>query len=228
MIYAEDKSAHRLDVTEVKIAPLDLPGSLRSPSHPRGIVVFAHGSGSSRYSPRNVYVAEALRQAGFATLLFDLLTSAEEVDRANVFDIPLLSNRLAAAVEWTANAEQTRALPIGLFGASTGAAAALVAAASFGDRISAVVSRGGRPDLAADVLEQVSTPVLLIVGGNDIEVIRLNRAAFARLADPKELTIIPGATHLFSEPGALDAVVDAARDWFERYLGRVQASVRRR
>ena len=221
-----DHSFHRMGVTDVKIAPLDLEGSLRCPSHPLGIVVFAHGSGSSRHSFRNIHVGEALGQAGFATLLFDLLTPPEEADRANVFDIPLLASRLIAAAEWTASAEQTRGLPIGLFGASTGAAAALVAAARLGDKIAAVVSRGGRPDLAAAALEQVRTPTLLLVGGNDAEVIRLNKTAFARLAGPKELTIIPGATHLFPEPGALDAVVDAARDWFECYLGRAQGAVR--
>lgn len=197
--------------------PFDLPGSLRLPSHPRGVVVFAHGSGSSRLSPRNVHVAEALGQAGFATLLFDLLTKGEEEDRANVFDIPLLAKRLVAAVEWLAGTE-TSGLPIGLFGASTGAAAALVAAAVLGDTVAAVVSRGGRPDLAAAALEKVRIPTLLIVGGSDLEVLRLNRGALTLLAGPKELRVIPNATHLFSEPGALDAVIDAARYWFEHYL----------
>lgn len=208
-----------LPATEVTMPPLELTGSLRLPSRPRGIVVFAHGSGSSRLSPRNVHVAQALGRAGFATLLFDLLTRTEEADRANVFDIPLLADRLVAAVQWTVKTAQTAGLPIGLFGASTGAAAALVAAARLGDTISAVVSRGGRPDLAAEALDDVRAPTLLIVGGDDTEVLGLNEAAFARLAGPRELRIVPGATHLFPEPGALDAVVAAARAWFERHLG---------
>jgi putative phosphoribosyl transferase len=221
---AGGNSTRRPNVLDVDIAPLGLPGCLRLPTNPFGIVVFAHGSGSSRLSPRNVYVAEALGQAGLGTLLFDLLSPAEELNRANVFDIPLLSRRLTAAVEWTGEAAQTMGLPTGLFGASTGAAAALVAAARLGDQVAAVVSRGGRPDLAGSALEEVQAPTLLIVGGNDTEVIRLNQAAYARLGCPKELLIVPGATHLFSEPGALDAVVDAARDWFGRYLGREAAS----
>ncbi|MDH6234859.1 putative phosphoribosyl transferase [Mesorhizobium soli] len=212
------------DVTDVEIVPLHLPGCLRLPPNPFGIVVFAHGSGSSRLSPRNVYVAEALGRTGLGTLLFDLLSPDEELNRANVFNIPLLSRRLTAAVEWTGEAAQTMGLPMGLFGASTGAAAALVAAARLGDQVAAVVSRGGRPDLAGAALEEVRAPTLLIVGGNDTEVIRLNKAAFARLAGPSQLAIIPGATHLFSEPGALDAVVEAARDWFGRYMGREGAS----
>lgn len=225
---AEDKQSHRpLQVAEVNIPPLGLPGTLREPSNPHGIVVFAHGSGSSRHSPRNVYVAEALGRAGFATLLFDLLTTEEEMDRANVFDIPLLSTRLAAAVDWTAGFERTQGLPIGLFGSSTGAAAALVAAAELAGQVAAVVSRGGRPDLAGTALARVTAPTLLIVGGADVEVLRLNRAAYALLAGPKELTIVPGATHLFSEPGALDMVVDAAVSWFERYLDEAGATERR-
>jgi dienelactone hydrolase len=215
----EDSPDNRVGLTEVKIAPLGLEGSLRLPSHPSGIVIFAHGSGSSRYSPRNIHVAEALGQAGFATLLFDLLTPDEEVDRENVFDIPLLASRLLAAVEWASNAPRTRGLSIGLFGASTGAAAVLSAAARLGGAVAAVVSRGGRPDLAAEALEDVRAPTLLIVGGNDLEVLRLNRAALVRLAGPRELTIVPEATHLFSEPGALDAVVEAASAWFKRHLG---------
>jgi putative phosphoribosyl transferase len=213
----------RPDVLDVKIAPLDLVGCLRLPSNPFGIVVFAHGTGSSRLSPRNVYVAEALGRTGLGTLLFDLLSPDEELNRANVFDIPLLSRRLTAAVEWTGEAAQTMGLPIGLFGASTGAAAALVAAARLGDQVAAVVSRGGRPDLTGTALEEVRAPTLLVVGGDDTEVIRLNQPAYARLACPKELVIVPGATHLFSEPGALEAVVEAARDWFGHY-GREAAS----
>jgi len=215
-----DGNPIRPNVLDIKIAPLGLLGCMRLPSNPFGIVVFAHGSGSSRHSPRNVYVAEALGQEGLGTLLFDLLSPDEELNRANVFDIALLSRRLIAAVEWTGRTAQTTGLPLGLFGASTGAAAALVAAARLGDQVAAVVSRGGRPDLAGAALEEVRVPTLLIVGGDDTEVIRLNQAAYARLACPKDLVIIPGATHLFSEPGTLNAVVDAARGWFGRYLGR--------
>ncbi|QFI69760.1 Protein-L-isoaspartate O-methyltransferase [Sinorhizobium alkalisoli] len=184
------------------------------------MIVFAHGSGSSRHSPRNTYVAEALRRRGFATLLFDLLSGREAENRANVFDIRLLADRLVDACSWVATAPGARGLAIGLFGASTGAAAALVAAAELGDRVFAVVSRGGRPDLAAAVLEGVGTPTLLVVGGDDEDVLRLNRAALAKIAGPKRLEIIPGATHLFSEPGALDAVIEAAADWFESHCGR--------
>ncbi|MCA1490516.1 dienelactone hydrolase family protein [Ensifer sp. NBAIM29] len=210
----------RTDVIEVEIPPHRLPGFLRLPESPRGVIVFAHGSGSSRQSPRNTYVAEALRRRGFATLLFDLLSGWEAENRANVFDIRLLADRLGDACSWVATAPGTRGLAIGLFGASTGAAAALVAAAELGDRVFAVVSRGGRPDLAAAVLEGVGTPTLLVVGGDDEDVLRLNRAALAKIAGPKRLEIIPGATHLFSEPGALDAVIEAAADWFESHCGR--------
>ena len=213
-----DHTSYPTRATDVSIPPIGLAGSLRSPSKPRAIVVFAHGSGSSRLSPRNVYVAEALNRFGFATLLFDLLTQDEEVDRSNVFDIPLLAERLIAALTWISAEPQTTKLRIGLFGASTGAAAALVAAAACGDRVSAVVSRGGRPELAASALDEVRAPTLLIVGANDPEVLVLNRKALARLAGPKELSIIPGASHLFSEPGALDAVVAEAGAWFARYL----------
>ena len=203
---------------EIRIPPLGLPGTLRLPKDPTGLVAFAHGSGSSRLSPRNMEVAEALNQAGFGTLLFDLLTPGEDADRANVFDIPLLSERLIQAVRWIDEDPALADLPLGLFGASTGAAAALVAAAHLGKRISAVVSRGGRPDLAGAALEVVHTPTLLIVGGNDLEVLDLNRAALARLKGPKALQIVPGASHLFPEPGALAAVIAHARAWFSRYL----------
>lgn len=207
-----------IETTSVSIAPLGLPGILQVPDRPRGLVVFAHGSGSSRLSPRNTYVATALNRAGFATLLFDLLYPAEEADRANVFDIPLLAERLNAAVAWAGQQGQLRRLPVGLFGASTGAAAALVAAAWLGGRISAVVSRGGRPDLAAAALEEVDAPTLLIVGGRDLEVLALNEVALARLPGGKSLKVIPGATHLFQEPGTLDLVVEEATAWFRRYL----------
>jgi len=203
---------------EVLIPPLGLGGTLNLPDGTDALVVFAHGSGSSRFSPRNRAVAEALNQRGIATLLFDLLVPAEEGDRRNVFDIPLLAERLALVVRWIDGEDDLAGLPLGLFGASTGAAAALVAAARLGDRIGAVVSRGGRPDLAGDALEQVTVPTLLIVGGADFGVIELNEDAFARLAGPKELEIVPGATHLFEEPGALEAVMEVAARWFERWL----------
>jgi len=207
-----------LQSREVLIPPLDLGGTLNLPDGADALVVFAHGSGSSRFSPRNRAVAAALNRRGIATLLFDLLVPAEEGDRRNVFDIPLLADRLALAVRWIDGEEELAGLPLGVFGASTGAAAALVAAARLGDRIGAVVSRGGRPDLAADALEQVTVPTLLIVGGADYGVIELNEDAFARLAGPKELEIVPGATHLFEEPGALEAVMEVAARWFERWL----------
>jgi pimeloyl-ACP methyl ester carboxylesterase len=189
------------------------------PADALGLIVFAHGSGSSRFSPRNTAVARALNAQGFATLLFDLLTPDEEADRSNVFDIPLLANRLVDVVRWLGNQEPAIAeLPVGLFGASTGAAAALVAAARLPDRIAAVVSRGGRPDLAGDALEPVRAPTMLIVGGDDIGVIELNEKALARLPGPKALEIVPGATHLSPEPGALEAVISHAGLWFTRYL----------
>jgi putative phosphoribosyl transferase len=207
-----------IDVRDVAVPPIGLPGTLRMPPDAHALVVFAHGSGSSRLSPRNTQVAEGLKHHGLATLLFDLLTEPEEADRANVFDIGLLAMRLVDAVEWL-NREPTAArLPLGLFGASTGAAAALVAAARLGDRVGAVVSRGGRPDLAADVLDQIRIPTLLIVGGTDFGVIELNQQALARLQGPKALEIVPGASHLFPEPGALDVVIDHTARWFNRFL----------
>jgi pimeloyl-ACP methyl ester carboxylesterase len=208
-----------MDVVDVSIPPLDLPGILRSPIAPRGLVVFAHGSGSSRLSPRNTRVAEALGEAGLATLLFDLLAAEEETDRRNVFDIPLLAERLVAAVEWRSTQPALRELPVGLFGASTGAAAALVSAAQLGDVVGALVSRGGRPDLAGQVLEAVRAPTLLIVGGQDHQVLTLNKSALARLRCSKALKIVPGATHLFTEPGALEAVMREAAGWFTAHLG---------
>ncbi len=163
-------------------------------------------------------VAAALNEQGIATLLFDLLTEQEEADRANVFDIPLLAGRLAETVDWLAGERIVRDLPIGLFGASTGAAAALIAACRQGDRVGAIVSRGGRPDLAGDALDRVRTPTLLIVGGLDFGVIELNQQAFDRLRGPKALEIVPGATHLFPEPGALEAVIGHANAWFQHHL----------
>ncbi len=206
----------QIDPWEVRIPPVGLTGTLRVPSQARAIVVFAHGSGSSRLSPRNMTVADALNGRGIATLLFDLLTADEEADRTNVFDIPLLAKQLVQAVQWLGG--KPASLPLGLFGASTGAAAALVAAAELGDRVGAVVSRGGRPDLARDALDQVRAPTLLIIGGFDEVVIQLNEEAFARLRGPKALEIVPGASHLFPERGALEAVIELAATWFERYL----------
>lgn len=202
----------------VAVGPKALEGYLRMPADPIGLVVFAHGAGSSHLSTRNNFVAEELGTWRVATLLFDLLTNAEAADRRNVFDIPLLSERMLEAMAW-ARAQQTGpALPVGLFGASTGAAAALVAAARAPDQVQAVVSRGGRPDMAGDALPEVRAPVLLIVGGADDQVIDLNAAAAAKLTCPHETRIIPGATHLFEEPGALEEVVRLAGDWFATHL----------
>ena len=209
-----------MSVRKVEIGPNALPGTVSVPAQARALVVFAHGSGSSRLSPRNQAVAKALNGQGMATLLFDLLTPEEEQDRANVFDIPLLAERLEEAVRWIDNDAELRRLPLGLFGASTGAAAALVAAAGLGSRVGAMVSRGGRPDLAGPALAEVTAPTLLIVGGFDIEVIRLNQDAFTRLAGEKKLEIVAGATHLFPEPGAMEAVIELAADWFESHLKR--------
>jgi putative phosphoribosyl transferase len=185
-------------------------------------VLFAHGSGSSRHSPRNRYVAWLLNEAGLATLLVDLLTSEEEaIDLTTAhlrFDIGLLAGRLIGVTDWLTEHPDTRHLRIGYFGASTGAAAALMAAAERADVVGAVVSRGGRPDLAGPALTRVKAPTLLIVGGNDFPVIDLNRAALAQLHCEKQLVIVPGATHLFEEPGALDQVAQLAREWFKRYL----------
>lgn len=206
-------------MTEVQISPLALAGSLGLPTSPaQGLVLFAHGSGSSRLSPRNRYVAGALREAGLATLLFDLLSDAEAADRANVFDIDLLAGRLIDATVWCRSHAATRPLPIGYFGASTGAAAALVAAARPDCGVGAVVSRGGRPDLAAGALPRVKAPTLLIVGSRDTEVLALNRLALGKLRCEAKLEIVPGATHLFEEPGTLEVVVDLARRWFLQHL----------
>ncbi len=206
------------ETREVTIPPLGLAGSLHIPRGARAVVVFAHGSGSSRFSPRNRAVADALNTHGFATLLFDLLTEDEEANRANVFDIPLLASRLTDVIRWRDRDAWARSVPIGLFGASTGAAAALVAAANSGERVGAVVSRGGRPDLAGAALARVQAPTLLIVGGADYGVIELNEQALAQLCGPKALEIVPGASHLFPEPGALEAVIEHAARWFTRFL----------
>lgn len=204
---------------EVHIPPLGLAGTLTLPDPPAALVVFAHGSGSSRFSPRNRQVAEGLQHRHIATLLFDLLLGGEEDDRSKVFDIALLSERLLHALEWIDRQPQLRELPLGLFGASTGAAAALVAAAR-SPKVGAVVSRGGRPDLADAALARVTAPTLLIVGGADYGVIELNEGACEQLAGVKRLAIVPGATHLFPEPGALEQVIDLAADWFTQHLVR--------
>lgn len=199
-----------------------LRGSLEIPGGAEGLVLFAHGSGSSRFSPRNQSVARALREAGIGTLLFDLLTEREAGDRRNVFDLALLARRLADATAWARTQEVAAHLAIGYFGASTGAAAALIAAADDKD-VAAVVSRGGRPDLAEAVLDRVTAPTLLIVGGEDVPVLDWNRQAYERLGGEKALEVVPGAGHLFEEPGALEQVTELASRWFARYLTRRRA-----
>lgn len=203
-----------------------LAGDLSLPAGARGVVIFAHGSGSSRFSPRNRFVAEELQRSGLGTLLIDLLTRREEeVDNVTAelrFDLPMLGERLIAIIDWLAEQPPTRALKLGLFGASTGAAAALIAAAERPRQVVAVVSRGGRPDLARDVLPRVQAPTLLIVGGNDLAVIHLNREAFAKLSADKKLALVPGATHLFEEPGTLEQVAELAQGWFLRWLGKAE------
>ena len=206
----------------VTAGSVTLKGNLGVPEGAKGVVLFAHGSGSSRHSPRNRYVAQVLRQRQLATLLIDLLTQSEEaIDRRTRhlrFDIGLLAPRLIDATEWLNQHPATRNLKVGYFGASTGSAAALVAAAERPDAVSAIVSRGGRPDLAGSALSRVRAPTLLIVGGNDIPVIGMNREALAQLRTEKQLEIISGATHLFEEPGALEKVAELASQWFNRYL----------
>ena len=199
---------------EVNADSRRLPGSLTIPSGASGIVLFAHGSGSSRHSPRNRFVAETLQKAGLGTLLFDLLSPEEELERENVFDIPLLARRLEAATAWLRAQPETRDLAIGYFGASTGAGAALWAAAEPGSAVRAVVSRGGRPDLARDRLPAVQAPTLLIVGGLDDVVLDLNREASAQMRCENRIEVVPGATHLFEEPGTLEVVAELARRWF--------------
>lgn len=218
--HVEWKGEERL--VRVPAGPVALDGNLRLPAGARGVVLFAHGSGSSRHSPRNRYVATLLNEAKLATLLVDLLTSEEEaVDLRTAhlrFDIGLLAERLVGVTDWLTQYPDTRDFKIGYFGASTGAAAALVAAAERPVVVGAVVSRGGRPDLAGPALPRVQAPTLLIVGGNDFQVIELNQAALEQLRCEKRLVIVPGATHLFEEPGALDEVARLAREWFERHL----------
>jgi pimeloyl-ACP methyl ester carboxylesterase len=207
-------------MTEIRIPPNELPGTLVLPEQPQAVIAFAHGSGSSRFSPRNRQVATRLHAEHLGTLLFDLLTPEEADDRRNVFDIALLAQRLAEAIDLLRRHASTRALPVGLFGASTGAAAALVAAAQLPEAISAVVSRGGRPDLAGEFLPRVQAPTLLIVGGADIEVLHLNRAAARQMTCSCEIAVVPGATHLFEEPGTLEQVQELAARWFRIHCPR--------
>lgn len=202
----------------LSIGVVTVAGRLTIPDHATGIVIFAHGAGSSRHSPRNRHVARVLNDAGLATLLFDLLTEEEEVDRARVFDIDLLARRLVEVTAWVRRRAELVDQPIGYFGASTGAAAALVAAAALGDDVAAIVSRGGRPDLAGDRLHDVQSPTLLIVGGEDHLVLDLNRRARASMTCATDLVVVPGATHLFEEPGTLDAAASAAASWFVTHL----------
>jgi dienelactone hydrolase len=202
----------------IPVGEIVLEGLLTWPAHPRGGIIFAHGSGSSRLSPRNRFVADILVKQGFATLLFDLLTADEDADRAKRFDIELLTDRLKAATLWLRPRAGSAGIALGYFGASTGSASALRAAADLGPEIRAVVSRGGRPDLAGNALSRVRAPVLLIVGGRDHTVIELNQQASELLAGKRELALVPGATHLFEEPGALDEAARLASQWFLRYL----------
>jgi dienelactone hydrolase len=209
-------------VVRIPLQAIVLEGELSIPAGAKKFILFAHGSGSSRHSSRNQLVARALRQAGLGTLLFDLLTKEEEISERVTghlrFDIQLLADRLLGATAWLRQAAETRALTIGYFGASTGGGAALVAASELGEQVSGVVSRGGRPDLAGSALAAVKAPTLLIVGGYDEPVIELNRAAYAQLRCTKDLTIVPGATHLFEESGTLEDVAQLATQWFQRYM----------
>lgn len=203
----------------IKIDTVTLDGTLGLPEQAKGVVIFAHGSGSSRLSPRNTYVARVLQEGGIGTLLFDLLTREEDRIYEQRFDIDLLSRRLVEATRWLAARPELKEAALGYFGASTGAAAALQGAAQLGTVIKAVVSRGGRPDLAMPYLEKVLAPTLLIVGELDEQILQLNRQALARLAGEKELAVVPGATHLFEEPGTLEQVASLAQNWFIRHLG---------
>lgn len=210
---------------EVTIPPCGLGGTLTIPRGALGVVLFAHGSGSSRFSPRNTHVARSLNEAGIGTLLFDLLTEAEGEDRRLVFDIPLLAERLAVATEWVADQESAGQLPLAYFGSSTGAAAALTASCQTGTRIAAIVSRGGRADLVGSDNPRVTAPTLMIVGGNDTAVLALNEAAGRMMTCEHRIEIVRGASHLFVEPGALDRVVELARDWFAEHLRAARASI---
>jgi putative phosphoribosyl transferase len=207
-------------IVHIPVNGIKLEGALMIPSDAQGVVLFAHGSGSSRHSPRNNFVAQVLHKAGMGTLLMDLLTREEDSIYENRFDIDLLTWRLERATQWLMEQPGSSSLDLGYFGASTGAAAALQAAATFGPSIGAVVSRGGRPDLALSALDRVQSPTLLIVGGLDDIVIDLNRQAYAKLKTEKNLAIVPGATHLFEEPGTLQEAARLAAEWLKRYLGR--------
>ena len=213
-----EKTRMSMEIT-IPAGPVSLGASMAIPERASGMVVFAHGSGSSRFSPRNNYVAGILRQEGMGTLLFDLLTEQEDVSYENRFNLDLLSRRLIMATEWLKTRPEAKGLKVGLFGASTGAAAALIAVATPGTGIAAVVSRGGRPDMASQVLPEVKVPTLLIVGGHDKVVLSMNQQAYAQLGGEKELAVVPGASHLFEEPGKLEEVAALAAQWFKRYLG---------
>jgi len=202
----------------ISVNKINLEGNLVIPDNAIGIVLFSHGAGSSRFSPRNNYVARVLEDANIGTLLFDLLTEKEDEIFENRFNIDLLTNRLLAAVNWIKNLKETQNLNIGLFGASTGASSALKVAAVLGKEIKAVVSRGGRPDLVMEILDRIVSPTLLIVGGDDEPIINLNALAYEKIRAEKKLEIIPGATHLFEEPGALEKVAELAKNWFKNYL----------
>ncbi|MEW6585379.1 MAG: alpha/beta family hydrolase [Nitrospirota bacterium] len=206
-------------IVRIPIGPVTLEGVLEIPEGAVALVIFVHGSGSSRHSPRNKYVAETLVDAGIGTLLFDLLTSEEDTLYEKRFDIDVLTERLVAVTHWARQHPRTKDMKIGYFGASTGAAAALRAAAAFGKKIGAVVSRGGRPDLTGEALPTVESPTLLIVGGDDDVVVQLNAGAYKTIKAEKELNIVPGATHLFEEPGKLEQVAHLASEWFKKYLG---------
>jgi dienelactone hydrolase len=208
----------------VRVGPEGLPGTWSVPARCRGVVMFVHGSGSSRLSPRNRQVAAVLQQVGLATLLFDLLHEAEAADRTKVFDIALLTRRVRHALDWLADQPEARGRPLGLFGASTGAAAALCAAAERPAQVASVVSRGGRCDLAGAALDRVQAPTLLLIGAADTVVLRLNREALRRLPGVKRLEVVPEASHLFEEPGALEAVAHLAADWFLRHAAPAQAT----
>ncbi len=207
---------------KIPVGSVEVEGNMFLPANAKGLVVFAHGSGSSRFSPRNQYVAKEFNKANMGTLLFDLLTPGEEEEDELTaeyrFNIQLLSQRLVGVTEWLRNDSQTAKLKLGYFGASTGAAAALIAAAKMPTEVSAVVSRGGRPDLAGEYLPQVQAPTLLLVGGDDEEVIELNKQAQSQMQNKNKLVVIPGATHLFEEPGKLEQVAEFAAEWFNRYL----------
>ncbi|MER3317558.1 MAG: dienelactone hydrolase family protein [Allomuricauda sp.] len=209
----------------INVKDTTLEGNLTIPANPKGLVIFSHGSGSSRFSPRNNFVANILQTKGIATLLFDLLTEQEDRVYQNRFDINKLTKRLIETTQWVYHNEDILRQPIGYFGASTGAASALRAAAFFGNSISAVVSRGGRPDLALDELDKVKAPTLLLVGGYDKEVIWLNQKAYEQLECQKKMEIVPGASHLFEEPGKLESVADLAAEWFDKWFKKTKEDV---